>query len=461
MRLRVVIAEDDLINRLMLERALTAAGFDVAVAADGPAALALIERGDVDLVLLDVMMPGQSGLEVLKVARARGFAMPIIMVTALDSPEDVATALECGADDYVTKPFSPQVLLARIKLRLRPARAQAAAPPLPLDADDVLEISPSGVIDAEEPPPPPPEDAVKPGLLRSFLSKLKRAADHSQSASPLAPLTPGTVLAGRYRIAQVLGRGAFGVVHQARQVELEMDVAVKVLCGDTKLVHDGISAYERFRREAMRACRVRDEHAVRVIDFGVTPDDRPYLVMELLVGPTLEERLRQGPLTPRDAALTVGGVLSALAAAHREGVVHQDVKASNVVLAERHGAHAHPTLIDFGAAAELRDKPSYVVLGTASHMAPERFATGSCDAKGDVYAAGVLLYHAVTGQLPFANADVDELARLHATASPVPPSQLKPTLSPAWDAVLARLLAKLPTARPTAAEAATLVRALD
>lgn len=450
---RVLIAEDDSINRLLLERLFTAAGFEVAVAADGPGALALLERGDADLMLLDVMMPGQSGLEVLKIARAKGFDLPIIMVTALDSPEDVAVALESGADDYVTKPFSPKVLLARVKLRLRPVKAPAPPPPPPADPSEVLEI-----LEAEEALPAVTEN--EPGLVRSFLTRLKRAAKQYNTESPLAALTEGTVLAGRYRIAQVLGRGSFGVVHQARHVELEMDVAVKVLRGDTQKVHDGVSAYERFRREAMRACRVRDEHAVRVLDFGVTEEERPYLVMELLTGPTLEARLQEGPLEPREAALIAGGLLSALAAAHREGVVHQDVKASNIVLAETHDGQLHPKLIDFGAAAELRDKPSYVVLGTASHMAPERFATGACDAKGDVYAAGVLLYQAVTGRLPFAHEDIEELARLHASATAVPPSQVRPALSPAWDAALTRLLAKLPAARPTATEAAALVRAL-
>lgn len=451
---RVVIAEDDSINRLLLDRLFTAAGFDVSVAADGNEALALLERGDVDLMLLDVMMPGLSGIEVLKIARAKGFDVPIIMLTALDSPEDVAAALECGADDYMTKPFSTKVLIARAKLRLRPARERAVVmppPPPPMDSD-VLEISPSGIREA------PPEE--KPGVVRSFLAKLKHAATLGKTVNPLAPLKPGTVLAGRYRIAHVLGRGAFGVVHQARHIDLEMDVAVKVLQGETQAVHDGVTAFERFRREAMRACRVRDEHAVRVLDFGVTEEERPYLVMELLRGPTLEARLRQGALEPREAALTAAGVLSALAAAHREGVVHQDVKASNIVLVETHDGHLHPKLIDFGAAAELRDKPTYVVLGTASHMAPERFATGACDAKGDVYAAGVLLYHAVTGRLPFIPDDVEELARLHATVDPVPPSKVRAGLSPAWDAVLARLLAKVPGARPTADEAAMLVRTL-
>ncbi len=459
----------------MLENLLTSAGFDVALAKDGSEALALMEQRNVDLMLLDLMMPGLSGLEVLKTARGRGFDLPIVVVTARGSAKDTATALEQGADDYVAKPFSPLVLLARLKLRLRPreraAELRASPPPPPIDSDGVL-LSSGDVQPVDEPAPvpasppsaasaaTPPSAAVEPGLMAAVLRKLKRTATRTEAASLLPPLVEGTLLADRYRVGKVLGRGSFGVVHQARHVELEMDVALKVLQGDAQEMVDGVTAYERFHREAMRACRVRHEHAVRVLDFGVTVEKRPYLVMELLEGPTLEARLKEGPLEPTQVATTAAGVLEALGAAHREGIVHQDVKASNVILAQTPEAGTTPKLIDFGAAAELRDLPSEHILGTASHMAPERFATGACDAKGDVYAAGVVLYRSLTGRLPFVHEDVEELARLHATATPERPTALRPGLERRWDEVVFRLLEKNAERRPTAQQAAALVRRL-
>ncbi len=196
------------------------------------------------------------------------------------------------------------------------------------------------------------------------------------------------------------------------------------------------------------------------MDFGTTDDGQPYLVMELLQGEPLENRLlRGGPLTPEKAAHTMAAILGALGAAHALGVIHQDVKAANIFLHQHAGVEV-PKLIDFGAAAEVKDKPSNVVVGTPSHMAPERFANGGCDAKGDVYSAGIALYQTVTGVLPFPGDDVDQLAKQHAFTPPAPPGLRRPSLPPAWDAVMARLLAKKAVDRPTALEAAALVRGL-
>lgn len=461
------MAEDDAVVRRMLESLLKSSGFQVAAAADGLEAMAMLESGPVDLLLLDMMMPGLSGLEVLKLARGKGYDLPVVALTALDSPDDIAKALELGADDYVVKPFSPVVLLARLKLRLKPRerapeRPERATPPPPPPESDGLLVSSSGVHAVDEPAPQTfvPDEPSDPGLVAAFMKRLRRAAKRDETTTGLPPLTEGTLLASRYRVGKVLGRGSFGVVHEARHVELEMDVAVKVLEGDVDQVVDGVSLFDRFRKEAMRACRVRHEHAVRVLDFGVADERRPYLVMELLRGPTLFGRLQRGPLAAWQAAATGAGVLAALGAAHREGIVHQDVKAANVILAEGPDGPPVPKLIDFGAAAEAKDRKSELVLGTASHMAPERFLGGACDAKGDVYAAGVMLYQALTGRLPFVHGDVEELAKLHATASPEKPSHVRPGLEPKWDWALEKLLAKRPADRPSAVEAASLVRGL-
>ncbi len=429
---RILVAEDDDDSRTLIKRYLEGKGYAVLAVANGGDALAALTREVVDLAVLDHMMPGKTGLEVLAAARGAGNAVPVIMATAVASPDQIVHALDLGADDYVTKPFSPSVLAARIALRLR-LRA-IAVPPASADVDTVTSELPP--VELETPAPRPPDDA----------------------GPQVGPLIASTRIAGRYAIAGVINEGGFGTVYRARHLDLEADVAIKVVRGRLQR-----TAVAQFRREAQLACRVRHPNAVRVLDFGVLPDGAPFLVMDLLEGPTLEGVLQRTPSLPVERAITVlQAVLSALAATHRVELVHCDVKPSNIILRLIDGREL-PTLCDFGIATEVKDakdSASKGIAGSAAYLAPERITKQRYDGRVDVYACGMMLYRALTGGFPFDPADLEGVMEWHLRGERRPASEWRPELTRAVDLAVARLLAVDPTERPTAEEAETLMASL-
>jgi serine/threonine-protein kinase len=264
---------------------------------------------------------------------------------------------------------------------------------------------------------------------------------------------PGAVLAGRYQLVEPLGEGGMGAVWRARSLCLDVDVAVKLVRHDAGVPNAG----ERLLREARVAARVRHSAAVRVFDFCLTESGDPLLVMELLPGRSLARALADnGPLAPLHAVRLLLPVIGALAAAHREGIVHRDVKPTNVMLVEE-GGRVIPKLIDFGIAgvapsAWSSKLSSYAaLLGSPVYMSPEQ-ARGVPDleARTDVWGACTVLYEAVSGERPFGGADRASVVQDILSARPRRPAALAdhPRL---WE-ILERGLAKSPEQRwPTMA----------
>jgi len=255
---------------------------------------------------------------------------------------------------------------------------------------------------------------------------------------------PGQVLAGRYQLVQRLGAGGMGVVWRARSLSLDLEVAVKLIRPGAGVPN----AHERLLREARTAARVVHPAAARVLDFGVAEDEQPFLVMELVRGQPLSASLRSlGPLPPLPAVLLILPVLGALDVAHREGIVHRDVKPGNILLAEEPGRIV-PKLIDFGIAgitpsAWASKLAFYTPLGGSPlYMAPEQArGGGDTDPRADVWGACLTLYEALNG------------ARTLTGSGPRPndPAQLRrpPSLTaePELWAILARGLEQEPGAR--------------
>lgn len=215
----------------------------------------------------------------------------------------------------------------------------------------------------------------------------------------------GDVLAQRYRLVEQIGHGGMGAVWRARSISLELDVALKLIRSDAEVQH----AAERLLKEARAAARVAHPSAVRVHDFGVTHSGDPFLVMELLQGPSLSQRLAElGSFPAIEAVQLVLPVAGALAAAHREGVVHRDVKPANIMLIEQ-GAAVVPKLIDFGVAGvsaaiwAKRLTTHGMMLGSPVYMAPEQIRGGSDpDERTDIWGLATALYELVSGARPFA-----------------------------------------------------------
>jgi serine/threonine protein kinase len=267
----------------------------------------------------------------------------------------------------------------------------------------------------------------------------------------------GQLLGGAYRISGVLAEGGMGIVYVAEHVRLKRQVAVKVLAGH---VASNAIALERFTREAEVIAQLQHPHVVSVLDFDRTENDEPYLVMELLQGESLAERLSRVRAVPSMVAVSVAEqVASALAAAHERGIVHRDLKPANVFLVDMPQQEVFVKLLDFGISklttAARGLTAQFDVIGTPEYMSPEQACgkTALVDARGDQYSLGVLTYEMLAGRVPFV---ADELAQLlhQVITQPAPRlSELAPALPAALDPVLARALAKEPDARyPSIAE---------
>jgi hypothetical protein len=259
------------------------------------------------------------------------------------------------------------------------------------------------------------------------------------------------LVAKRYRLGPSIGRGGMGEVFRAVDEVLQRPVAVKLLLPTD---HDS-SATERFQREARAAARLSDPHVVSVYDFG-NHGDGFFLVMELVDGRTVAGELEQhGPL-PKDRAIDiVEQAAQGLAAAHREDIVHRDVKPGNLLVA----ADGTVKVADFGI-AHVADQGSATltatgqIIGSTRYLAPERARGGRAGQASDVYALGCVLYQLVTGDPPFTAENPTAILYQHVDTAPAPPSAERPELAGPFEQVLLSMLAKDPADRPTAAEIA-------
>jgi serine/threonine protein kinase len=261
----------------------------------------------------------------------------------------------------------------------------------------------------------------------------------------------GRVLGGTYRVERRLDEGGMGMVFEAVHLRLHRRVAVKVLSQELASSPEGLA---RFEQEAELMSQIAHPHVVTVLDFDVSDRGEPYLVLELLEGETLADRLdRSAPLSLEEAVAITVQTASGLAAAHRASIVHRDLKPPNVFLIGDASQPLFVKLLDFGIGKRLRGNRhitlAHQVVGTPEYMAPEQ-ATGRVDlvsARTDQYSLAVVLYEMLTGLQPFAHDDVGEILRRVTTLVPMPASSMAPWVPEALDAVLSRALAKSPSDR--------------
>lgn len=266
------------------------------------------------------------------------------------------------------------------------------------------------------------------------------------TAEPPDPLI-GTLVAGRYRFEARIGAGALSVVYRARHVLIGREFAIKVLPLGLP-GRDGYRAW--FLREARAANRVNHPNVVEIYDSGETDEGLVYLVMELLAGERLSDRIAAGPLAARASFAIVEQVASALSRAHQLGVVHRDVKPEHVFLVERGGQADVVKLIDFGLAhvdREGRLGPAGALLGTPEYFAPEQARGDEAGPQADLYSLGVVLFEMLTGRLPFELEDPSRLAECHRTLPAPDPRLFRTDLDPDVAAVTLRLLEKDPRRR--------------
>ncbi|MBV9513707.1 MAG: serine/threonine protein kinase [Mycobacteriaceae bacterium] len=247
---------------------------------------------------------------------------------------------------------------------------------------------------------------------------------------------------GRYRLLSVIGEGGMGKVYKAHDTVIGRDVAIKVLA--TELGAEP-GYRERFRREAHTAARLTEPHIIPIHDTGEI-DGRLYLVMPVIDGIDVSGLLaRDGPMSPQRAVAVVEQLAAALNAAHRAGLVHRDIKPSNALVTGLDFVY----LIDFGIAhdaAATKLTSTGMMVGTLAYMAPERFTTGTADARADIYALACVLYECLTGDQPFPGNSVEQQIAGHLTLDPPKPSGRDPALA-GFDEVIATGMAKNPDQR--------------
>ncbi len=252
---------------------------------------------------------------------------------------------------------------------------------------------------------------------------------------------------GRYEILEIIGTGATGRVARAHDPMIGRQVAIKLFA---KELAQG-EARQRFLQEARVVGQLSHPSIITLHDMGIEESTQtPYLVMEFLEGQPLDRILEKGSLPfPRACALAAE-VASALAAAHRKGVIHGDVKPANVLITD----DGRVKLMDFGMARlASRDSGSSPLLGTPAYWCPEQILGKPQDARSDLFSLGVVLYEMVTGQRPFDADSLQGICGRVLSSTPLPASHANPSVPAGFDGVVARCLAKDPSARYATAEA--------
>ncbi|WP_434046421.1 MULTISPECIES: serine/threonine-protein kinase [Sorangium] len=266
-----------------------------------------------------------------------------------------------------------------------------------------------------------------------------------------APVAVGDVLAGKYRVEQIVGAGAMGMIVAAWHLELDQRVAMKFLHAPGTDTGGGDPA-ERFRREARALARIKSEHVARVLDVGSLQAGLPYMVMEFLDGNNLSEEIRaRGPLPVMESVGYMLQVLEAMAEAHAAGIVHRDLKPANLFLARRPDGGRIIKVLDFGISKALlgitRDELSLTktatLLGSPLYMSPEQVRSArEVDARADIWSLGVILYEMLTGRTPYNGDSVPQLFSALLYESPFTVAQIRPDVPPDLDAAVMHCLAK-------------------
>ncbi len=260
-------------------------------------------------------------------------------------------------------------------------------------------------------------------------------------------MNAGRVLADRYELGRLIGRGGMAEVYAARDRLLDREVAVKVL---RERFREDASFTARFNDEARNVARLGHPNLVVVFDTGVDAD-QPFIVMERIHGRTLQQALDAGGLTEDRGLQVAADVCGALGYAHRNLLVHRDVKPGNIMLAD----DGSVKVTDFGIARAISDETvtaTAAVLGTAAYLSPEQAQGKRVDARSDLYSLGVVLYELLTGKVPFSGESAVSVALQHVRATPEPPRRLVPTVSKAAETVALRLLEKDPDKRYQSAD---------
>lgn len=377
------------------------------------------------------------------------------------SPGDTRACPKCGTaltpDGDKTgksRPLDPVTGRPRTAAARRPLATDPSA--MATTPDDTM------ADDGASAPPPPKRAAARPG------GPVPQSAAAPRRSSPGRPATgnvdtsqsrAGDSLVARkvqeYLIEERLGVGGMGVVYKAVHPLIGKHVAIKVLRPD--VVTDPRDM-DRLLEEARVVSAIKHRGIINIFGAGTLEDGRHYLIMELLEGEALEDKMkREGQIPAGDAVIILEQVLSALSAAHEAGIVHRDLKPANVFLAKE-GQQFYVKLLDFGLARRSQQNVTRIA-GTPDYISPEHARGRPAGPPADLYAFGILCFHMLTGQLPFVGNTPMEVMEKHVHSPPPVPHEVNPAIPKALSELILKLLAKDPGERPDAAQVKADLRA--
>lgn len=418
---------------------LTEAGLRVLVAETGPLAKQKLLRESVDVIIVNLKRTDMDSFELLRQLKVppQTRLLPVLFFSVNADVESKIRAFRAGASDHVDSSLDGSELLVRIEHHIRLSRKLRDF------------------------------DKEKTELSKELRELKKEAAKHAQPVpiyTNLAELPSGFLLDGKYRLESLIGTGGFGVVYKALHIQLQRSVAVKVFRPLSNMSPE--DALRRFRHEGASASRLQHPNAVTVLDSGVAAGSIPYLAMELLVGRTLADELKEKrALTLARSLQIILPVCDVLVEAHAAKLIHRDIKPENVFLHKTRASEVIK-LLDFGIAKLLgegqeADRKLLTagggIIGTPLYMAPERLRQGSYDGRSDVYSVGVMLYQMLSGRLPFSS-DKESYVEIVLGHLNQPVPALQGAIEPIPGAVVRvvlRTLEKDPLFRPTAKELLT------
>ena len=452
---RLLVVDDNELNRDMLSRRLERKGYQVDTAEDGYQALDMISKSPYDLVLLDIMMPGLSGIDVLTQLRQTHALteLPIIMATAKTDSTTIVQTLKLGANDYVTKPLQFGEVLARVETQLsisRQSRSRMSG------SFHKLEEAHS------------PEHAETLLYCPSCLTAQRRDEPTCAACQSLRPAEGwparsdahypylGRIIGQRYFLEQFLDRGTTGAVYAARDIDLKRLFAAKLIKLSNTAI--GVTPEEVRRRtklEVEAMVTLQNPHVVKVYEVTQVDADTFALIMDFVRGLSLGAILKRlGTLKLPLALHITRQVAQGLYEAHQQGIVHCDIKPDNIMLEKLPAGGYFAQILDFGIAHLLHEESALKTkgfYGTPLYSAPERIREGGqVDHRSDIYSLGAMLYHMLTGSPPFLDDNVYKVFTHHLN-SPVPiiTGVAEPTLERGVNALVQRMMAKEPEQRPT------------
>jgi serine/threonine protein kinase/CheY-like chemotaxis protein len=474
----LLVVDDEEMNRDMLSRRLERFGFRVHMADSGAKALEMIQKQKFDMVLLDVMMPGMDGLEVLTTIRESHSIvdLPVIMVTARDQSGDVVAALQLGANDYVTKPINFPITFARVQTHLSIKHANSVAAHKDRSMSGEMGRSHASVHSFDGRTSAPRDSSIHGQSVSGAQNDAFRKSDSNAGADTKLD-QPGTVerqFIGEYEILSELGRGGMGVVYKARHLRMNRLVGLKVIDKNHLL---NPNAVRRFYQEIEAAAKLSHPNVVMAFDAGQHQDTH-YFAMEYVEGIDLARLVRDsGPIPAEQAADYIRQSALGLHHAYERGLVHRDIKPSNLLVTwvadpgdqnsvggfkvarfrSRFTRKSVVKILDmglarFGQAQEpmggLDVTREGHVVGTADYMAPEQWMNPhTVDIRADLYSLGCTLYFLLTGQVPFPGDMPMEKMLKHNLDQPTPVDKFRQDVEPRIVDVLNRLMAKRPEER--------------